>query len=266
MILTRTLFACLFIGSAVAAQAPATVPRPIELHQMLVIPGDNEKIVALTLDACGGGYDEVLIRFLIERQIPATIFVTRRWITRYPAAAAHLNSHPQLFEIENHGARHVPAVIGPGRTVFGLPGSPDISHLKSEVLEGAQAVKLVTGTRPLWYRGAAAEYDRRAMESIEAMGFRIAGFSVNADEGATLSQKEISRRIAQVTPGDIIIAHMNRPGSDIAKGLAEGLETLLAQGYRFVLLRDAQVRRVSKPSAKTKVRSSPSPGQIIPGI
>jgi hypothetical protein len=48
----------------------------------------------------------------------------------------------------------------------------------------------------------------------------------------------------KVRRGDIIIAHLNKPASDTGKGMAEGLELLLDQGFRFVTLRDAQVTPV----------------------
>ena len=51
--------------------------------------------VALTFDACGGGnggdgYDAALIDLLRARQVPATLFLNRRWIVANPALAAEL--------------------------------------------------------------------------------------------------------------------------------------------------------------------------------
>jgi len=75
-----------------------------------------------------------------------------------------------------------------------------------------------------------------------AMGYKVAGFSINADAGATLKRETIAARLDAVGPGDIIIAHMNKPGSDTAEGLASGLKSLLARGFRFVTLREMDVR------------------------
>jgi peptidoglycan/xylan/chitin deacetylase (PgdA/CDA1 family) len=216
--------------------------RPLELHQRLApsgIPG--EPVVALTLDACSGTFDADLVRFLIERRIPATIFATRRWLDRNPEGVALLTRHADLFEIEDHGANHVPAVIGAGRRVYGIAGNPDVEHLRDEVSGGARAIERATGSKPGWYRGATALYDPQAIGDIEAMGYRIAGFSLNADAGATLSAAEIFARVRAARDGDILIAHMNRPRSDTAEGLAEGLSELQSRGFRFVLLRDERV-------------------------
>ncbi len=215
---------------------------PVEVHQVLVVPPGGGKIVALTLDACSGGYDRDLVTYLVEHRIPATIFVTRRWLQRQPAAVAELKAHPDLFDIEDHGDRHVPAVIGAGRAVYGIPGNSDVDHLKREVAGGARAITAATGTAPTWYRSATGEYDPAALAVIAQMGYHVAGFSLNADAGATLPRKQILERIARAKSGDIIIAHLNRPASDTAEALAEGLQRLLDQGYRFVTLRDATVQ------------------------
>ena len=221
--------------------------HPVELHHQLVLPaGETGKTVALTLDACGGSFDAQLANFLIEHRIPATIFATRRWIRRNPDALAMLKAHADLFDIENHGANHVPAIIGAGRNVYGLAGMADLKQLKQEVFGGAEAIKAATGIAPRWYRGATGEYDLDAIKAIEAMGFKLAGFSVNADSGATLDRKTIVGRLKKVRSGDIIIAHLNKPASDTGKGLAEGLQLLLDLGFHFIRLDAAAVQPLQK--------------------
>ena len=59
-----------------------------------------------------------------------------------------------------------------------------------------------------------------AMVGVEMLGYRVAGFSVNADAGATLPLKAIVARLDTVKNGDVIIAHMNKPASESAEGLA----------------------------------------------
>ena len=223
-------------GLARAVFTIHAVERPFEIHQRLVMR-EGEKVVALTLDACGGGFDADLITTLIELHVPATIFATRKWIDRHPEGIALLNAHPELFLIEDHGAAHVPAVIGAGRRVYGLRAEPDIAHLHDEIEGGASAISATGAPHPHWYRGATALYDRAAVSAIEAMGYRIAGFSVNADAGATLSRREIISRLQSVKPGDIIIAHMNKPTSESAEALRDALPGLLLRGVQFVTLR-----------------------------
>ncbi len=219
---------------------------PVEIHQRLVLPVGS-KSVALTLDACGGAFDARLIGFLIESRIPASIFATRKWLDKNPQAVALLRAHADLFDIEDHGANHVPPVIGAGRKVYGIPGNPDLEHLQSEVKGGADAIAASTGVAPRWYRGATAMYDAQALGAISAMGYKVAGFSVNADAGATLKRDAIVARLKNVRAGDIIIAHMNRPGGDTATGLEIGLAALRAQGYQFVKLGGQEVQALPAP-------------------
>ena len=120
--------------------------------------------------------------------------------------------------------------------------------------QGAQAVERATGSKPRWYRGATALYDPKALGDIEAMGYRIAGFSVYADAGATLSASGVAARIRAAMSGYILIAHVNRPRSATAEGLAQGLSELQARGYRFVLLRDQSV--VADPIPPRRPRHS----------
>jgi hypothetical protein len=68
------------------------------------------------------------------------------------------------------------------------------------------------------------------------MGYKIAGFSVNADEGATLKTKQITERLSHVHGGDVIIAHMNKPRSDTAEGLSSGIIDVLKKGLVVVRL------------------------------
>jgi hypothetical protein len=46
----------------------------------------------------------------------------------------------------------------------------------------------------------------------------------------------IAERLKHVKSGDVIIAHMNKPASDSAEGLALGLTELLKTGFQFVRL------------------------------
>ena len=218
--------------------------QPIELHDKLALNAGAGKRVALTLDACTGKYDDDLLQFLIRNRLPATIFATKKWLDRNPYGVAVIKSHLDLFDVEDHGENHIPAVIGAGRKVYGIPGEPDLIHLRREVTEGARAVEAVTGIAPRWYRGATAEYDRQAIEEITKLGYKIAGFSINADVGATLKKASIEERLGHVKPGDVIIAHMNKPASDTAEGLSAGLLQLLRNGFVFVRLDQVELQRI----------------------
>lgn len=244
----RPLF-FIVLAMALAPQSSAE-PQPVEIHSQMVSRPEAGKRVALTLDACGGAYDDDLIDFLVRNRIPATIFATRKWLDRNPHGLSVIKAHLDLFDVEDHGERHIAAVIGAGRKVYGVPGAPDIAHLRREVVEGARAVEKATGVAPRWYRAATGEYDPQAIEEIGKLGFKIAGFSVNADSGATAKTITIERRLKRVKADDVIIAHMNKPASDSAEGLAAGLTYLLKAGFVFVRLDQVDLTELPDKTGK----------------
>jgi peptidoglycan/xylan/chitin deacetylase (PgdA/CDA1 family) len=210
--------------------------RPVEIHDRIAQAPGASKRLALTLDACSGKFDDDLIEFLIRNRIPATLFATKKWLLANPLGVSVIKAHLDLLDVEDHGENHIPAVIGAGKKVYGIPGEPDVLHLRREVSEGARAITQMIGVPPHWYRGATAEYDAQAVTEIEKMGYGIAGFSVNADAGATLGRAAIAERLRHVRDGDVIIAHMNKPASDSAEGLSAGIMALLKSGFVFVRL------------------------------
>jgi peptidoglycan/xylan/chitin deacetylase (PgdA/CDA1 family) len=237
--LPHRLFALALLAAFALAQ-PSHAQAPLEPHHRLAVAGSAQHpVAAITLDACGGAFDVQLINLLVKTQVSATIFVTKKWLDRNAAGTAALLAHPELFDLQDHGTAHVPAVIG--HRVYGIAGEPDMAHVRAEVTGAAQAITLLTGHAPQFYRGATAVYDKEAMRAIEGMGYAIAGFSVNADAGATLPQHSIVARLRGVKNGDVVIAHMNKPAGATFEGFAVALPELLARGFRFVKLSDAQL-------------------------
>jgi peptidoglycan/xylan/chitin deacetylase (PgdA/CDA1 family) len=212
--------------------------KPLELHHRIAPAqaAEGKPQAALTLDACGGAYDAALIRLLVSLQVPATLFVTLRWLNSNPLATAEILAQPQLFELQNHGSAHLPAVLGAGRALYGMRGVQDLAGLSAEVNGCAARITQLTGQVPRYFRGAGAAYDRAAIAAIEAMGQRVAGFSLNADGGATFSSAAVAQSLARLQAGDVVIAHMNHPASGTAAGFAKALPLLLAKGFRFVKL------------------------------
>jgi peptidoglycan/xylan/chitin deacetylase (PgdA/CDA1 family) len=220
--------------------------RPRELHHRITPPNAAGKPqVALTLDACSGAYDAALIEHLVRLRVPATVFVTSRWLKANPVGTAQLLAQRELFELQNHGTAHVPAVLGSGRRLFGMAGVQDLAGLTAEVSGAAAQIKLLTGQAPRYFRGAGAAYDAAAISAIEALGHQVAGFSVNADGGATLSAAAVAKNLSRLQAGDVVLAHMNHPQSGTAAGFAAALPALLAKGFNFVKLSQVSLVRVS---------------------
>ncbi len=236
----------LYHAAALCAYAQDT---PVEIHDRIAASSDlKHNRIALTLDLCSGQFDEDLLLFLTRNRIPATVFVTKKWLDKNPRGTGMLKANLDLFDIEDHGENHIPAVIGAGRRVYGIAGEPDLLHLRREVEEGARAIERAIGVAPHWYRGATAAYDQQAADEIRRLGYKIAGFSVNADAGASLSYAAVLAHLRHVKGGDVIIAHMNKPKSQTAEAMSVGLLELLKRGLVFVRLDEVDLEVIpSKP-------------------
>jgi len=209
----------------------------------MTIAGGGAKApqVALTLDACGGKTDTRILTSLVQNHIPATVFVTAKWLDRNRPALAILTAHPELFEIENHGARHVAAIDTPIH-VYGVRAAGSAASVASEVEGGRKAIVAATGREPQWFRGATAKYTPSSVAIIAGLHERVAGYSLAGDGGALLGEKATARRIANARDGDVILAHVNQPGRAAGAGVVEGVLALKAKGFRFVTLSNAVPR------------------------
>jgi peptidoglycan/xylan/chitin deacetylase (PgdA/CDA1 family) len=193
------------------------------------------RTVAVTLDACPGRFDRRIADMLVARAIPATIFVTAIWMRWNPEALAFLKARPDIFTVENHGAQHLPPVLG-DVPLYGIAPAGTMPAIHAEVLDGASAIVQAVGKRPTWYRAAAGIYSPEAIPAIEALGFRIAGYSLNSDEGASLPAAIVAARILAARNGDVIEGHINQPHRESGAGIAAGLAGLQEAGTRFVRL------------------------------
>ena len=195
--------------------------------------------VAITLDACSGLADERILSVLVEQNIPATIFVTARWLKRNPQSIALFKLHPDLFEIENHGARHIPTIDFP-MSIYGLKAAGSPQAVIDEVKGGEDAVVAAMGVAPKWFRGAGAVYTKSSIAEIANMHQRIGGYSIAGDGGATYSTRRTAETISAAQDGDVILAHVNQPHKPAGAGVVEGILNLKAKGFVFVRLEEPE--------------------------
>ena len=190
--------------------------------------------VALTFDACGGAatrYDADLIALLRRYHVPATLFVNQTWAQHNPAIYRELHADP-LFEIENHGHTHQPLSVT-GRSAYGIKGTGSVAQVWHEVVDDYEYQRATFDHRTRFMRPGTAYADDVAVQIARFNGHAIAGFSVNADAGATYPPQTVAAQLAGVRPGDIVISHMNQPGHGTYPGYARALPALLDRGVRF---------------------------------
>ena len=231
----RTLLIVALTATLLSGQASAQ--KLIEPHLTLTKGRIDAPQVALTFDACSGMVDERILQALIDNKISATIFVTARWLRRNPKAVEAIKQHRDLFEIENHGANHLPAIDFP-TTVFGLKAAGSPQAVRDEVQGGADAIEKTFGERPIWFRGATGLYSAESEKLIVGMNFKIAGFSLIGEGGASFSTPHAASVIGKAQNGDVIVAHMNQPLKPAGAGVVDGILKLKNLGFIFLKLKD----------------------------
>ena len=203
----------------------------------------EEKVIALTLDACGGengsGYDEELLTFLIKNNIKADLFVNARWIDVQQEALVELAKNP-LFTIQNHGTEHKPLSITP-RSAWGISSTSSQEEIVDEIMTNQQKVYEITGEVPKYFRSGTAFYDDTSVQIAEDLGVQVVNFDIIGDGGATFTKEQVTEEMLKAKPGSIIILHMNQPQSDTAEGVKEAVLALLEQGFSFVHLNDYEL-------------------------
>ena len=227
---------------AAAPLAPKTTPIPpgvklVEPHLHVTPAGKPATRVALTFDACMGKTDMRILDALIAQNVPATIFVTARWLRGNPQALALMLAHADLFELENHGLNHIPTVDFP-TLVYGIAAAGSPAAVAAEVQGGSEAMLAHGIPRAHWFRGATAKYDLSAIAEIRAMGFDVAGYSINGDAGASLPAAAVEKQYLSARDGDVLISHINQPTHAAGEGVVKGIAGLKARGVQFVRLQD----------------------------
>lgn len=152
----------------------------------------EDKIIALTFDACGGDYgdqyDDKLIKFLRDKEIPSTLFINGRWIKENKETFLELAADP-LFSVQNHGTNHSPLSVT-GNTAWGIQGTHSAEEVVEEVMENQLLIENLTGKVPQYFRSGTAFYDDIAVEIVNNIGLTVVNFDILGDAGLLFQQKK----------------------------------------------------------------------------
>ncbi len=217
----------------------------------------QKKIIAFTFDACGGkngnGYDKELIDYLRNEKIPATLFVTGKWIDSQFNCFLDL-SHDNLFEIENHGLNHRPCSVK-GDSIYGIHGTRNIEEAFDEIEANARKIQAITNRYPHFHRSATAFIDEVCAEMALRLDITAISYEVLSGDASPLaSETTIEKNVLRnVRPGAIVIMHFNHPEWNTKEALEKIVPDLRKMGYSFVLLKDFNLTSLNgKVGNKTK--------------
>ena len=221
----------ILIGGILALVFPVLSPKLVVADQKndLVIGHgrrDSHKI-ALTFDACPTSrpdeYDKKVIEILIKEKVPATLFMSGRWVEKNIETVKLLASQPQ-FEIANHGFWH-PHML-----------EKDDGRIERELKRTQAIIKKTTGKEPRYFRPPYGEIDDRVCRLVHGQGLTTIQYDLpSGDPDANLSASRIARTVIRdAKGGSIIVFHMNGNGVHTAEALPEIISGLRKKGYTLV--------------------------------
>ncbi len=187
----------------------------------------TEAVVAFTFDACAtskqaNGFDRAVFDILHAEKIPATVFVSGRWLEFHPAEARELAADP-LLEIGNHGYSH------PQLTKLSS------SRVASQILRTEALIERL-GKHSVAFRPPAGVWDQRVLRVVSRRHLPTVLWDVvSGDAGGHVSSRKMVAAVTRnVRPGSIVIFHINGRGPRTRYALPEIIRQLRERGFRFV--------------------------------
>jgi peptidoglycan/xylan/chitin deacetylase (PgdA/CDA1 family) len=181
-------------------------------------------VVALTFDACPTrdrrGFDRAVFDILRREKVPATVFVSGRWVEKHRREARELADEP-LIEFGNHSYRH-PAF-----------SRLDVLRVREEI-DATDRLITSLGRRSVGVRPPFGDW---AAWLPEATGGQpvVLWDVVSGDAGGHISADAIVNKVsAGARPGSIVVFHINGNGVYTKQALPRIIRRLRARGLRFV--------------------------------
>jgi peptidoglycan/xylan/chitin deacetylase (PgdA/CDA1 family) len=204
--------------------APAAPAAPAAINGVTT----SESVVALTFDACAtldqaNGFDREVFEILVKDQIPATLFLSGRWVETHPGAAKDIAAAPWI-ELGNHTYSH-----------------PRLSLLRPELIrfqiQHTNAILEKTIGRPaLTLRPPAGAWDAAVAKIADQEHMPLILWTVvSGDAGGHVPPERMLRTVLdEAKPGGIIIFHINMRAPFTKKVLPDIIAGLREKGFRFV--------------------------------
>ncbi len=216
-------------GAALPASAPSSPAAARPLSRPISHVTTREPAVAITFDACATkkgkyGFDRDVFEILKREQVPATIFVSGRWVDTHPDAMAELTGDP-LIEFGDHSYDHPHMTKLPAARV-------------GEEIDQTEAALGRYGRHSVAFRPPFGDWNRRVIALAREKNLPTVTWDVVSGDPSlkTTTAGEIHAVLAGARPGSIIIFHINGRGWKTHEALPAILSGLRERGFHFVLL------------------------------
>jgi peptidoglycan/xylan/chitin deacetylase (PgdA/CDA1 family) len=213
--------------------------------------------VAITFDACATrkgeyGFDREVFDILKREQVPATIFVSGRWVDTHPDAMAELTGDP-LIEFGDHSYDH------PHMTK--LPAA----RMAAEI-DQTEASLGRYGRRSVAFRPPFGEWNRRVIAVVRGKSLPTVTWDVVSGDPShkTTTEGMIRVVVGQARAGSIIVFHINGRGWKTHEALPAILSGLRERGFRFVSLSELMRGPPVTTAAEGPAGVPPPPPAVAP--
>ncbi len=192
------------------------------------------KGIALTFDMCpvraqtGSGYDPRLVQTLIANKVPATFFLSGRWIANHDAEVRTLLMVP-YFEIGTHGEEHAH-----------LPRL-DAGQQEAEIQGPVTLLSTKYGRPTTLFRPPYGEFNDLTVEAVRTLGLRFILWNVvSGDPDPKLTRDRMVANLkGAIRNGSIIVFHANGRGR-LTREVVEELyrDLIVPKGFQPVTVTD----------------------------
>ena len=180
--------------------------------------------VALTFDLCpvrnGTGYDQALIDYLIEQKIPATFFMSGRWIAKHDRQVKALLQVP-FFEVGTHGEVHAHLPLH------------SAEEQEQEILGPVRLLKAKYHHDATLFRPPYGEFNDDTVNVTRSLGLQFILWDVvSGDPDPTLTADQIEGRLRRfVRKGSVIVMHANGKGKHTHEAVQDLQQHLLPERH-----------------------------------
>lgn len=218
------------LASRGAGSAGPSSRRPLSLVQT------RDREVAITFDACAtrgqsNGFDRAVLAVLEHEAVPATIFVSGRWVETHPAAMVEL-AGDALIEFGNHSYDH-----------------PHMSRLPAvqiaKEIDRTEAALDRYGRHSVAFRPPFGDWNDLVMQIVAEHHLPFVTWDVVSGDPSlkTTTSGMVRTVVTKARAGSIIIFHINGRGWKTAEALPTILQGLRTRGFRFVQLSELMSSR-----------------------
>jgi len=161
--------------------------------------------IALTFDLCpvrkGPGYDKALVDYLIEHKIPATFFMSGRWMAKHDLEVEQI-LEMGFFEVGTHGEVHAHLAM------------QNVEEQREEILGPVKVLSAHYAHDALLFRPPYGEYNGTTVDVVKALGLQFIQWSLESgDPDPALSAEQILIRLEKrAKQGSIVVLHANGKG------------------------------------------------------